>query len=400
MDKKGTNPLISIIVPVYNIQKYLDRCIESIKNQSYQRIQIILVNDGSEDDSGKICDKYAQKDKRIIVVHKKNGGLVSARKVGCLLAKGEYIFYVDGDDWIEKNRILHAVQFLQKTKLDMLYLDGIKKDFENFQIEFKSYNSAGKYRNKDEVFNSIVDIQKFFSRKIALSLCCFCIKASILKKIQIKIDDKIQKGEDGACLFLCILEASAIGYLPDNSYHYIQRPSSICYSFNSKDEIGLKCMYNQLSSLFEKSIDAHKYFKHFILFFYFLMFSCNYKSLLCPADTYLFPFVNVQVKSRIVIYGAGKFGYNMIKALSGNNNYSIVAWVDQDTNRSGFMGYEVTPVSHLFEIDYDFIVIAVLAASDVAVIRSQLIACGIRREKIQSIEQELLTEDRLKKVFS
>ncbi len=95
--------LISVIVPVYNVEKYLDRCIESIAEQTYQNLEIILVDDGSPDNSGKICDEWAENDDRIIVIHKENGGVSSARNRGLDIAKGEYIMFCDSDDWVEPN---------------------------------------------------------------------------------------------------------------------------------------------------------------------------------------------------------------------------------------------------------------------------------------------------------
>lgn len=93
--------MISIIVPVYNVEKYLERCIESIVNQTYKDIEIILVDDGSPDNCPVICDRYAEKDNRIKVIHKQNGGLINARKSGLEIAQGDYIGFVDSDDWIE-----------------------------------------------------------------------------------------------------------------------------------------------------------------------------------------------------------------------------------------------------------------------------------------------------------
>lgn len=95
--------MISVIVPIYNIQEYLPQCIDSIINQTYTELEIILVDDGSTDSGGSICDEYALNDSRVKVIHKKNGGLVSARKAGIRAAHGEYITFVDGDDWIERD---------------------------------------------------------------------------------------------------------------------------------------------------------------------------------------------------------------------------------------------------------------------------------------------------------
>ena len=103
---------ISVIVPVYNVEKFIKRCLDSIINQTMRDLEIILVNDGSTDNSGKICDEYAQLDNRITVIHKENGGLSSARNTGLDVATGEWIAFVDSDDYIEKNmyEVLYEVE--------------------------------------------------------------------------------------------------------------------------------------------------------------------------------------------------------------------------------------------------------------------------------------------------
>ena len=95
--------LVSILVPVYNVEKYIRKCLDSSLVQTYPKLEIILIDDGSTDESGKICDEYASKDARIMLIHKHNGGVTSARKAGLKMAKGEYIGFVDPDDWIEPN---------------------------------------------------------------------------------------------------------------------------------------------------------------------------------------------------------------------------------------------------------------------------------------------------------
>ncbi|HEY8803664.1 MAG TPA: glycosyltransferase, partial [Clostridium sp.] len=95
------NPLISIIVPIYKVEVYIRNCVDSILNQTYKNLEIILVDDGSPDNCGNICEEYSSKDKRIKVIHKKNGGLSSARNAGLDIASGEYIGFIDSDDWIE-----------------------------------------------------------------------------------------------------------------------------------------------------------------------------------------------------------------------------------------------------------------------------------------------------------
>ena len=111
-----SKPLLSIIVPVYNVEKYIERCIKSILNQSFTNFELILVDDGSPDNCGKICDEYKKKDSRIKVIHKKNGGLSDARNAGIERAKGEYIAFVDSDDFI--NKYMYEILYKNAKKWD------------------------------------------------------------------------------------------------------------------------------------------------------------------------------------------------------------------------------------------------------------------------------------------
>ncbi len=112
--------VISVIVPIYNVEKYLVRCLQSIIKQTYQNLEIILVDDGSTDTSGKLCDKFAEKDSRIIVIHKKNGGLSDARNVGIDKSSGSYLVFVDSDDWIDPDMISILYNVAQKNNSDII----------------------------------------------------------------------------------------------------------------------------------------------------------------------------------------------------------------------------------------------------------------------------------------
>ena len=115
--------LVSVIVPVYKVEKYLNRCVNSILNQTYKDLEVILVDDGSPDSCPEICDGYAQKDKRVKVIHKENGGQGSARNSGLDVARGEYILFVDSDDYIAKNLIEITLQKAERFDADMVIFD-------------------------------------------------------------------------------------------------------------------------------------------------------------------------------------------------------------------------------------------------------------------------------------
>ncbi|AMQ07887.1 glycosyltransferase family 2 protein [Sporosarcina psychrophila] len=127
--------LVSIIVPIYKVEKYLHRCVESILNQTYKNLEIVLVNDGSPDGCGEICDEYAKLDERVKVIHKNNGGLSDARNAGIEIAKGEYITFIDSDDWIHVGYIEKLYKLLKKTDSDISVGNFIRISTENTQVE-------------------------------------------------------------------------------------------------------------------------------------------------------------------------------------------------------------------------------------------------------------------------
>lgn len=131
---KKQEDLISVIVPVYKVEKYLHRCVDSIINQTYKNLEIILVDDGSPDNCPKICDEYAQKDQRIKVIHKKNAGISEARNAGLEIAQGEFVAFVDSDDYIDSTMYEKMLLLAQKEKNDLV-LCGFKKVSEDGKIE-------------------------------------------------------------------------------------------------------------------------------------------------------------------------------------------------------------------------------------------------------------------------
>lgn len=185
-------PLVSIIVPVYNVEKYLEKCIESIINQSYKNIEIILVDDGSQDKSSKICDEYKLKDNRIITIHKKNGGVSTARNIGLKKAKGKYIQFIDSDDYIEKNMVEVLVKSLDNTEYD-LAICGIRTFCKDKRLSEEKLDLEKKVYS----FEQYLDIL----HKVKLGLICGSpvnklYINSIIKSNSIKFMENISYAED------------------------------------------------------------------------------------------------------------------------------------------------------------------------------------------------------------
>ncbi|MFZ7133255.1 MAG: glycosyltransferase family 2 protein [Eubacteriales bacterium] len=167
------NELISIIVPIYKVEKYLHRCVDSILNQIYKNLEIILVDDGSPDNCGSICDEYKTKDYRIKVIHKKNGGLSDARNAGLELVNGDYICFLDSDDWIHEEYISKLYHLLIKTNSDISVCNFIRTSTENILInnfneeiyEFSNVEALGQFIDKLYV-QMVVSWGKLYKKKL------------------------------------------------------------------------------------------------------------------------------------------------------------------------------------------------------------------------------------------
>lgn len=148
-----TNGMVSVIIPVYNSEKYLSECLKSVANQSYHNIEIILIDDGSHDNSGTICDEFAAKDERIKVIHKENGGVSSARNVGLAIMSGEYVTFVDSDDYIKNNMIEQMLSYQKNNDADVVQIA--------FDRDPRLFESESVYDKNPKVINGDDNIKDF-----------------------------------------------------------------------------------------------------------------------------------------------------------------------------------------------------------------------------------------------
>lgn len=225
--------LISIIVPVYNVEKYIRRCINSIIKQTYQYLEIILVDDGSTDNSGLICDKYAHIDNRITVIHKKNGGLSSARNTGIDIAKGAYIGFIDSDDWIAPETY------------EVLYKNLVRYDADVSDIDSVILSKEFIYKNnKEKIYiyeGREILIDYFISNKY--SCCRKLYKRSIIGEIKFPVG-KINEDITTNYLFLASAKREVKSSL--KLYYYFNNPNSITGKVFKKKDLDLLEACNDL----------------------------------------------------------------------------------------------------------------------------------------------------------
>lgn len=224
---------LSVIVPAYNVDNYIHQCVDSILAQGFKDFELILVDDGSKDRTGEICDEYASADSRVQVVHKKNGGLVSARKAGLAVAKGKYVAYVDGDDWIAPEMFLELCKSAEEENADIVISDFISVLGEKNSTLTQNIR-AGSY-SKEQLINEIYPVMlcgdEYFEFGVQPSLCSKIISRQILLRFQEAVDDRIRLGEDAACFYPCLLAAEKVVYLKESYfYFYRMRETSISHS--------------------------------------------------------------------------------------------------------------------------------------------------------------------------
>lgn len=382
---------ISIIVPICNVEDYMRPCIESIMGQSYENLEIILIDDGSTDRCPEICDDYAKKDKRIHVIHKCNGGVTSARRIGAAAATGDYVLGVDGDDWIEKDRVEVLVrEGIQPTHADMIHLSGYILDYAEEENESKrrSPDVPIKLFENDEIENEIFPL--ILRQDIVGSLCMWAIRRELLLRNQMLIDDRVIYEEDSLCICLCLLEAKSVMTIQQSGYHYIQRSSSLVHQRRSTfHKNPLKIWYRILKNQLDQKHASEKIREicgriaaNFIMRYY----CYDYDWLLKSFPGYLFPFPKIGSGSRIAVYGAGKFGYKFVQSLDKARDYSVVLWVDQKQDLPTVPGYNISSRDAILSADYDFIVVAILDAAVAEEVKRSLILDGIPEEKIATME--------------
>lgn len=222
-------PKLSIIVPVYNVEDYLKRCIDSIINQNFKDFELILVDDGSTDMSPSICDDYSNRDKRVIVIHKKNAGLSSARNKGLDIAKGDYIGFVDSDDWIAPNMYLDLVNFCESNKLD-LAICGVELCYENTNKNQPYYMTTN-----DRIMSKTEALEELFCNN---SFGEEAWNKLYTKKVFANIRYPVGKiHEDTYCICDILNKCKKIGYKSGIGYFYYQRQNSIMNNLTSAPSV-------------------------------------------------------------------------------------------------------------------------------------------------------------------
>lgn len=269
---------ISIIVPVYKVEKYIDQCVRSVLEQTYPEWEMILVDDGSPDDCPAICEAWARKENRIRVIHKENGGSSSARNSGIIEVTGDYIMFLDSDDyWDDKNCLNNIVEMLQKDTPDVLtfrYKKYIESSGEYLDVlpscVAENINVLG---SKNEILQALLEKGLYLS-----SACNKVIKAEFLRNNSLYFKEGITTEDIDWCA-RCMLYASTIRYLNMDSYVYRQRDYSVTHSITYNSVNDLKnniCECVRLGQQIEKGDPFEQIYYTFVAYQYGVFLCTNH----------------------------------------------------------------------------------------------------------------------------
>lgn len=223
MENQG---LISVIIPVYNVERYLHECIDSVLSQTYQNFEIILVDDGSKDSSPKICDDYATVDSRIRCIHKENGGASTARNVGLDESKGEFVFFLDSDDWIDNRTFEKMLIPMQDGKIDFSFCEAYAVDEETGEISYKNYAYHRDYGidNAQKIFSEMTEKKEFH-----VAVWMILYRRDFLLKNKLRFVEKIMY-EDCIFTYQVYKRANMAVHVHEHLYHRRYRKNSVMTS--------------------------------------------------------------------------------------------------------------------------------------------------------------------------
>lgn len=374
---------ISVIVPVYNIAGFLEKCIESVINQTHQNLELILVDDGSVDESPMICDTYKKKDGRIIVIHKENNGLVSARKTGLGIAKGKYIAFLDGDDWIEADFYENMLEVILHQNIDFVESPYIREQGgENTLYKSKDAHFVFDERTVKGILESWMEDEE--NAPIKNAIWSKLYKAEVIKESYMHVPEDMSLGED-IVNFIYLLKIARSAYaISKAGYHYVYRSNSLSHDFSIRkvrkhnELLGVcsRLIEERYPCISEKKLDVW-YMKRCLPELHKFHFGGE-----MDIPNYEHPDVNDIINKKIVIYGAGNVGRDIYFQFSKYEKCSIVAWVDKNYQRYNFSYYNVKPVEEGLNRAFDIVIIAVLREALANSIKEELIARGVLRDKI------------------
>lgn len=384
-------PLVSVIVPVYNTEEYLPRAVESIREQTYAKLEIILVDDGSTDRSGKICGDYAAKDERIHVIHQSNRGIIAAKKAAIRECHGEYVMFVDSDDWIEDRYVDAMLCHMLSSGCALVCMNIWIHYGEKTVVETRNEIPAGIYET-DKIARDIFLYRNTTERGILPYSVLKLYKRELLTRALERIGNDIVFAEDSAILFGIVFQNIRICIADEGYYHYYIRENSVCRTVNPDYLIELTAFYKYAKQIFEEHVEREHLLRQLGIYLLErakeavnLRLGLTSEALPIYRQDYEIDFsVFFTQKKTLILYGAGKVGQDYYKKLSclDYRNICFAGWVDKNYEKYREAGFDVQPVESIRDREYDNLLVAVMKENVFNEIKEELKDMGVIEDKI------------------
>lgn len=355
------SPQLSVVVTVYNLDRYIEKCIDSLLLQDYKYMEIVIVDDGSTDNTSEICDKYEKKYNNIRVVHKCNEGVVKALATGIDYSEGLYITFVDGDDWVQHNCYGSLMKLLLDNDLDIITYGAIRYRNENdYYYTYDSFKE-GIYEGTDlnDIKSNMIWDKTKQGFQIDPSLCMKIFRKDIIETcVKNVLNIKIHYAQDVIITYPAIKEAEKLGIIHDAYYFHRRREIGVqpAYLMDSQYYYKLYLVYKYLSEIFKFDKNILQQIEAF--YQYSVKLRCLDNTQDVTIGKWLFPFDKVKKGSNIIIYGYGKVGKTYIQQLEKLNFCNVICIVDSAYEKYQDNGGKIFPIEHIVNKKYDYIVIA------------------------------------------
>ena len=394
----STDNRISVVVPFFGGEEFVEPCLESILSQTHRNLELILVNDGSPDRTGEICDCYAAVDRRIRVIHQVNAGLVRARKIGVASATGPFLSFVDGDDWIGPDYLAQMYDLMASSQVDLV-ISGHTREFMGRYESIPPTLRPGVYSRSEiehlvlpqAIFNGV-----FFHHGVSTYVWNKMFRLKEAEPLVQRIPDTIVMGEDAALTYPYLTQCQSLGILSESSYYYRQRPHSILKSIPSAEVeyARLGALAHYLRQAFEGSPARETLIKQLKVYLYALVLTRSGGILRSSAtQTWSSPYRGLADHERIVVCSSGSFGHHVVNSLTQLETFEMVGWIDEDASESQLLGLPVTPFEAVLELDFDLLLIASVDTEYCNRVAQRLTELGVLPEKISQIQPDLSSLD-------
>lgn len=372
---------LSVVVPIYNTELYLNACLQSIIEQTCPDMEILLIDDGSTDGSSMICKEFANRDSRVVYIRQENKGLIGARRTGAEHASGEFLMYVDSDDWIEPGMAEFLVQHIGDA--DMSTTGVHYETGPGMVVEYRDQYSEGEYRGADKeslLQTMLYDMDSDTLQRLTPWIWNKLYRTEIVRQVYRNLDTDNNFAEDGAFLYNYLIISGAVRICHKCFYHYRYRTDSMFHGGNPHMLSDINKAYLALIHGFEK----HPLKENLILQ---LQHWVSVTAIMAINGGMGFA-SEIQVPEfqldtdglrdkRIVLYGAGKAGRDYFRQLT-KMGYDVILWVDSNSLKLE----NVREPRSIFEVEYDVILLAVSRPEYVESIKQSLRDIGIGTEKL------------------